>query len=342
MTKETDLAKKIVTAAKRAGFAECGIVLVDEMHAYADAVQKRIELFPDSKPLYEQFASFATPEKTIPWAKSVVICVSWYGKYRMPANLEGQIGKLYCFDGRLDEDSEDFHSTLQFQTELDALGLRWEAKRDFGITAMRWAAAKAGVGVVRKNNFFYSAQGSWCQLHAYVIDQSAELKVESTLKKCPEGCDLCMRACPTGALSEPFQMNGTKCISYLLCLSTVTPGEKIYEKSGKWIYGCDSCQNACPLNKGAWTEEDDFPGLAELAEQISYEKILKMDEDTMRDLFQKKFWYIGPDVIWKWKCNVLNAIRNNFEEKYRPLVESVLNDPREEVREMAKWVLQSV
>ena len=337
MSDELTVARSIVTAAKLSGFTECGIIRINEMRGYLGALQKRIARFPESEPLYRSFRPFATPEEAVPWAKSIAVCVSWYGEYRMPKHLEGLIGKSYCFDERLDEQSKGFRNAKLFEAELEKLGICFQAKRDFGITAMRWAAGKAGIGIIRKNNFFYTAKGSWCHLHAYFIDQDVELKSEPPIKKCPETCDLCMRACPTGALCEPFQTDGTACVSFLLCISTAAPGKKHYDKCGTWIYGCDACQNACPFNKDTLNGETEFPGLSELAAQISYEKILRMDYETMRQLLPQKFWYIKAEEVWKWKCNVLNALRNTRDENAPSLMESALNDPHEEVRNMAKW-----
>ena len=342
MLDESALAKEIWAVAKSSGFTECGIVRTDEMRGYLDALQKRIARFPESEPFYRRFTRFAVPDEIVPWVKSVVICVNWYGEYQMPEHFEGLIGKSYCFDERMDKLSKEYRGAKRFEVELEKMGVRFQAKRDFGITAMRWAAGKAGIGIIRKNNFFYTAKGSWCHLHAYLIDLDVELKNKSEIKKCSESCDLCMRACPTGALCEPFQTDGTKCISFLLCMNTVAPGKKHYDKCGAWIYGCDACQNACPFNKRALTGETEFPGLSELAAQISHEKILSMDYDTMRQLLPQKFWYINPEEVWKWKCNVLNALRNGREEKALPLMESALNDPQEEVRNMAKWAMQAI
>lgn len=336
------LAEEIGAAARSSGFAECGIVRIDEMRGYLDALEKRIARFPGSEAMYRPLARFAAPDEAVAWAKSVVVCVSWYGKYRMPERLEGLIGKSYCFDERVDEQSEGYRSAQRLEAELDRMNIRHQARTDFGITAMRWAAAKAGIGIIRRNNFFYTAAGSYCHLHAYLIDRSLELKSEPEIKKCPENCGLCMRACPTGALREPFQTDGTTCVSFLLCRGTAAPGKKHYNECGTWIYGCDACQDACPFNRRASAGEAEFPGLAELAAEISYEKILGMDYEEMGRLLPRKFWYIKPEELWKWKCNVLNALRNTGDKDDLPLVELALDDSHEEVRAMAKWAMETI
>jgi epoxyqueuosine reductase len=140
----------------------------------------------------------------------------------------------------------------------------------------------------------------------------------------------------------PFQMNGVTCVSFLTTFAACAPDKPYYNQCGTWIFGCDACQDACPFNAAAWSEEEEFPGLKELAEKISYEQILSLDEPDLRCLLAEKFWYIKPDKIWKWKCNVLNAMNNNFEEKYLSHIEPAMHDTRKEVREMARWVYESV
>ena len=89
------------------------------------------------------------------------------------------------------------------------------------MTALRWAALKAGLGIIRKNNFFYSDSGSWVYLEAWLIDQELTLKENTNLKNCPPNCNLCIKACRTNSLSEPYMMNRSTCIS---CLTTGKDG----------------------------------------------------------------------------------------------------------------------
>lgn len=340
---DLELAETIRKAALDCGFDACGIIKTNEMHGYAAAIDERIAHFPDAKPMFAYFSFFARPEEYIPWAKSIVVCTRSFDKYRIPENLRGIIAKYFCVDTRKDELSKENQETLRFEKFLTNLGLTHAAKHDYGITALRWAGAKAGIGIVRKNNFFYTEKGPWNFLEAFAIDRELELKNNSSIKKCPEKCAMCIEVCPTGSLSKPFQMNCFSCVAFLTSRSTCAPGKDHYDKCGSWIFGCDVCQDVCPFNKKKdWDSGEDFPGLEELAGMLSYERILSMDEGTMRGLLSQKFWYIEPDGVWKWKCNVLNAMRNGYDEKYLPHIERAMDDPREEVRDMAKWVFDSV
>lgn len=234
---DSEMAGRIHEAAMAHGFEVCGIVRIAEMAGYAEAIAGRIERYPQSRPMYERLAGLAAPEQNAPWAKSVVVCARSYSRYRLPGHLNGRIGKSYIFDSRKDPRSREHRDSVRFEAALTDMGLRHMVKRDYGITAMRWAAACAGIGMVRKNNFFYTANGSWCALEAFLIDRELELKASPTLKKCPDNCGRCMKACPTGALGEPFQMNGVACVSFLTSRAECAPGKANYDKCGGWIFG---------------------------------------------------------------------------------------------------------
>ncbi|MDY2736946.1 epoxyqueuosine reductase [Intestinibacter sp.] len=204
---------------------------------------------------------------------------------------------------------------------------------------MRWAALKAGLGIIRKNNFFYSNSGSWVKLEAWIIDKELELKPDVQIKKCPTNCNLCVKSCPTNSLAEPYMTNRSTCVS---CLTTFEgwdmPNEKYKKEIDSWVFGCDICQDVCPFNKDKWTEDEDFPGLEELSEHISLEKIIEMDYEFLKDVMNPKFWYISKDDVWRWKTNALNAMLNNYEPKYNKYIDMALHDENEKVREMASYV----
>jgi epoxyqueuosine reductase len=134
-------------------------------------------------------------------------------------------------------------------------------------------------------------------------------------------------------------MNRLTCVS---CLTTFEgwdmPNEPHNQEIGGWIFGCDVCQDVCPFNKGKWTEDETFPGLAELGERISLEKIIEMDYGFLENVMAKKFWYIGKDKVSRWKINALNAMRNGYQESYAPYIEKACGDPHPEVRRAAEWV----
>ncbi|MEQ8156496.1 MAG: 4Fe-4S double cluster binding domain-containing protein [Clostridiaceae bacterium] len=339
----TLLEEQIRNEAIKMGYEKCGIIKISQLNGFEDKLNERIVRIPETKGFYKGLYRFAHLQDTHPWAKSIVICVRRYGKYHIPEHLKGMIAKYYLVDGRKDENSKDFQDSLNFEKYLHDLGLRAENERKFGLTPLRFAAMKAGLGIVRKNNFFYTENGSWVYLEAWLIDKEIESIEVPKVKKCAEGCALCIKACPSTSLSDAYTMNPLACVS---CITTFMgrdmPNEKYREEIGNWVYGCDACQDACPMNKNRWKETEEFPNLQELSEHISLEKILKMEYSFLEQVMQPKFWYIDKADVWKWKVNAINAMVNDFRFEYREPILYACNDSNLKVREMAEWAIEKL
>ena len=337
------LALQIKNAALEMGYEKCGIIKMSDIDGYEEKLDERIERTPQAKGFYQSQYRFVQAQDTHPWAKSIVICVRRYGKYNIPEHLKGIIAKYYLVDSRADENSKDFQDSLKFEKYMQDIGLRAETERKFGLTALRFAAMKAGLGMVRRNNFFYTENGSWVYLEAWLIDKELESIETPALKSCSDKCNLCIKACPSASLSEPYTMNPIACVS---CITTFMgrdmPNERFRKEIGDWVYGCDACQDACPMNKNRWTEAEEFPYLEELSQQISLEKIIKMDYDFLENVMQPKFWYIPKQDVWKWKVNTINAMVNNYTEEYKESIYEACNDKHEKVREMAEWAIHKL
>lgn len=287
--------------------------------------------------------SFADPAKQYPWAKSVIICAYWYGKYKIPSELKTHYAKYYLVDSRTNRDSEGYQLTDAFLSYLEGTGLRVATKRKFGITALRWAAMKAGIGLIRRNNFFYTEKGSWQYLEAFLVDESLEYREKCTLKPCPDKCNLCVKACPTKSLIKPYMMSRNTCVS---CLTTWDgwdmPHEPRREKIGGWVYGCDVCQEVCPYNRNKWSEEEEFPGLSDMAAHLTLSELVQSDYEYLREVLQSQLFYIPEDKLWRYKVNALNVMLNEYQEAYLPAIKAALSDTYREVREMAQFVLSEL
>ena len=340
---DMELSRIIRTKALELGYDACGIIKAGAMEDYAAALDQRIERFPDTKKQLEPFYPARNAEDYA-WAKSVVICSRWYGKYHIPEHLKSRIGKMYLTDARTAHDSDERRSSRAFKEFLsEDLGFKAKNSSAFGLPGLRWAAMKAGIGVIRKNNFFYNEKGSYIYLEAWLIDKELELIVQPVIKPCPEKCEICIKQCPTASLAEPYAMNYNTCVS---CITTWEgwdlPHDPHRHQVGGWIYGCDICQDVCPLNQRAWIEELEFPGLKELSRAISLEQIIAMDYDFLREVMNAKFFYIGKQHVWKWKTNALNAMLNDYQPGYRASIELAGEDEDERVRTMADWVKEQI
>lgn len=332
-----NLAVTIRNKALELGFDSCGIIKVDAVRDYADRLEERMKLCPESRPFYENLFKYAYPRQTYDWARSIIVCAFRYGKYRIPEGVSGLIGKFYLYDYHLQKYSKEFSNAALFESYLQEAGLKTVRNEIAGIAAARWAAFKAGLGAIRKNNFFYTRHGSWIMFETWLTDQEMECSETEVLPPCPDNCTKCIDACPTGALAGPYETNAVECMTFLTCWVKDSAPEHLRDKMGTWLYGCDACQDACPMNKGKWDEEEDYPNLDELVNYIGIEKMFQMDEETFSKHIQPKFWYINQDRVWLWKCNTIRAMANSYEAKYGDYIRQACHDSNENVREMAVW-----
>jgi len=315
------------------GYDLCGVIPVDSLKEYATHLDKRVERFPKSRHLYEKLYALGSPEKKEKWAKSIVVCVRRYNKYKIPPEINKYFGKMYLFDGRLTY-SDEYKSAALFEEHLRNLGITFFKDA----TAARLAAVKAGLGKFGRNNFLYTRYGSWVYVDTWTVNMELEYDgpVETT-QACPKNCRKCIDACPTRALSEPFAMDRGACIAHLSYFSSGLPSEEIRDQMGAWLYGCDVCQDVCPKNRNKWVGEREFPGLDSISGLLTPEKIAEMDKKTFLEVIQPRFWYIDKENIWLWKCNAIRAMANSHDAKYRPYIRQALRDSDENVRIVASW-----
>lgn len=165
----------IVDKAIELGFDKCGIIPVEMMSGYEMRLEERMEHFPQTQDKYAPFRSFVHLQNHYPWAKAIVIVSFWYGKYRIPNNVQDHVAKYYLTDGRRDPNSQGYQASTAFEKYLTDSGFQVATDRDFGITALRWAGMQAGIGIIRKNNFFYTERGSYQYLEAFLIDQPLQI-----------------------------------------------------------------------------------------------------------------------------------------------------------------------
>ena len=157
----------------------------------------------------------------------------------------------------------DYHVALRARLESLAADLRDAglpagevAYVDDRPLAERALAARGGLGWIGKNTnlLTHAPAGSWVFLGA--ILSSAELPVDEPVRTNCGSCTRCLVGCPTGALVAPQTIDARRCISYLTIEhpGVLDPWEAT--ALGDWIFGCDVCQEVCPVNADA---DDDGP-----------------------------------------------------------------------------------
>lgn len=117
------------------------------------------------------------------------------------------------------------------------------------ILEREWAEA-AGIGWIGKNTMILHHElGSFFFLGEIIT--TMELAPTGPVADHCGNCTRCLDACPTGALTAPYQMDARKCISYLTIEHRADIDPSLQPQMGDWLYGCDICQDVCPYNRKA-------------------------------------------------------------------------------------------
>jgi len=304
--KSDELATKIKALAREAGYDDCGVTTAEPFEGFRRGVEKRIAQFPELCEKYEPMLARVDVRGKNPWAKSIVVCIRHYGKYRSPKGLAGRIGRNYLFDRRCSQ-NPDFEMPGRFGESLKEQGLRIRK----GGCPDRWAAARAGVAAFGKNNFAISPKfGSWINIETWLVDAELPADEPTFEAPCPENCSACIRACPTGALVCKRSMRLDRCIAHLTYGDCGEIDAELWEQMGEWIYGCDLCQQVCPQNRGRWSEDLPAPWLENVAGQLQPGALAEMDEQTYREVVHPLFWYIPDDEagLERWRRNAARAL----------------------------------
>ena len=292
----TLLAQEIHDKALACGYDDCGIVPLDALDFYKERMIKRLEDVPESKKVYAHSNAFLTLKENYPWAQSIVVCTEYFGAYKFPASLQKRYAKGLLLSLANIPDGVEVKQRRSFETWFNDKNIRFiggETAKPTGVVPLRPASVAAGLGIYRKNNFFYGLKGSNYELVAYLIDQPCEYIRHLEIPPCPETCDLCQQKCKTKSLSAPFTMNPLTCVSYINTFGDGKLPEGVTEDMlEEWILGCENCQDCCPFNKNHdWSIGKDYPGLDALELILQPEYILKASDKEIIEKLIPKFCF---------------------------------------------------
>jgi epoxyqueuosine reductase len=161
----------------------------------------------------------------------------------------------------------------------------------------RGFAYASGIGFFGKNNMLIiPGYGSYFYLAEIFTTAPLELPQVKPMQSPCGSCTLCVEACPTGALEKPFSLDASRCLSYLSIEYKGDLPETFGPKMGRWFFGCDRCQEACPFNGGEVSTEISLP---------LTEAFLNMEKDDFRKRYGRTA--LGRVGLEKLKANVRAA-----------------------------------
>jgi epoxyqueuosine reductase len=147
-------------------------------------------------------------------------------------------------------------------------------------------AQRSGIGWQGKNtNLLTKRTGSYFFLAEIILD--VELEYDSPVKDYCGTCTKCIDACPTDAIYEPYKVDGSKCISYFTIeLKDEQLPAEMKGKFENWMFGCDICQQVCPINSQA--QKHNEPLFEPLPELLSMDTAdwQNLQEETFKTLFK--------------------------------------------------------
>ncbi|HEY4845593.1 MAG TPA: tRNA epoxyqueuosine(34) reductase QueG [Candidatus Dormibacteraeota bacterium] len=211
---------------------------------------------------------------------------------------------------------------------------------DHGWMLDRAAAARAGLGWLGKNtNLLIPGVGSNVLLAEIVT--SADLEPDRPLTKSCGGCDACMRVCPTGALVAPGVLDNRRCISFWTIEHRGVIPLDIRPLIGDWIFGCDLCQEICPVNVSPRAAAPDAAALDAFGPTIEarprLEELLELDEERFRARFRgSALWRTRRSGLLRNACIALGNIADRGSV---PALAGALEDREPLVRGHAAWAL---
>jgi epoxyqueuosine reductase len=311
------------------------------------------------------------------WARSAIVCFAGYhsdaplSTATCDAQTGAEIGPeagwiaRYAWSSRRDEKGSrrpsDYHKVLLMRLHTLEAGLRDEIASthtpsahqaaeietrcyvDTGPVVERALATAAGLGWTGKNTcLIHPRLGSFGFLAVLLTSLPIASESTATLPH-PDRCGTCTRcidACPTNALDAPYQMNASRCISYLTIEHKGLISEELMGGMGRQVFGCDICQDVCPWNRKAPIATDSqMQPRPELVNPL-LEWLAAMDQAEFESRFNgSPVRRAGFDGL---RRNVAIAMGNSGLKRFVPVLENWSGTAEEGLRTAAQWALRKL
>ena len=210
---------------------------------------------------------------------------------------------------------------------------------DTGPVIERIFAKYAGIGWIGKNTCVLNEElGSW--LFLGVMLTSLALTPDLPPADRCGTCTRCLDACPTNAFPASYQLDATKCISYLTIEKRGAIPVELREGIGRQVFGCDICQDVCPWNRNApVTSTPEFEPRPRLV-NADLDWLARLSLEEFREVFRgtpvKRAKHNGL------LRNVAIAMGNSGEEQFLPILEELSHHSDAHVAEAADWALRRI
>ncbi len=278
-------AELIKEEARRLGFLSCGIseaTFLEEEAPRLEAWLKR-GMHGEMAYMENHFDKRLDPRKLVPGAKSVISLLYNYFPAKLQREDTYKISK-YAY-------GEDYHFVLKRKLKALLAYIHEEIGEVHGrafvdsapVLDKAWAA-RSGLGWIGKHSNLLTRQvGSFFFIAELIID--LDLASDAPVTDHCGTCTACLDACPTGAIVQPYVVDGSRCISYFTIeLKNEIPAafKGAYED---WIFGCDVCKDVCPWNRFSQPHQE--PAFTPNPELLEFDK--RQWEEITETVFRRVF-----------------------------------------------------
>jgi len=247
-----ELTLLIKSSAYELDFSFCGVSKADYLKDEAVKLKNWLDKKKHGQMTYMQnnFEKRLNPGLLVENAKSIIsVLLNYYPKTKLTTENNYKIAK-YAY-------GKDYHFVLKNKLhKLISIIENNTGKRncrafvDSAPVMEKTWAQKSGLGWIGKNTCLINKNiGSFFFIGQIIID--FELNYDKPgINYCGD-CTKCIDACPTGAITKPFEIDANKCISYLTIEYKNKLPDELKNKFNDWVFGCDICQDVCPWNRFA-------------------------------------------------------------------------------------------
>jgi epoxyqueuosine reductase len=298
----------------------------------------------------------ADPQKVLPGAKSVIcLAASYASSDECRVTSGGKSASVPCRSSLVTRDAviaryarfADYHDVLgerlknltAFVNQLGGAQTRSLWYVDTGPLLERDFAQRAGLGFVGKHTNVISRRlGNWIFLAEILT--TLELEPDTPERNHCGKCSLCLSACPTNAITAPFQLDARKCISYLTIELKGAIPVALRPAIGNRIFGCDDCLAVCPWNRFAREGRLMQPHARADLQPPDLLELLRLDDAG----FKSKF--AGTPMLRTKRRgllrNVCVALGNVGDKSALPVLEKAARDPEPLIAGHARWAMEQI
>jgi epoxyqueuosine reductase len=283
------------------------------------------------------------PQLVLAGAKSVICLAASYQndnpRFETQNPKSGIIARYARFDDYHDVLGERMKQLAAFLNQLGGGNTRSLWYVDTGPILERDFAQRAGIGFIGKHtNLISRKSGNWIFLAEILT--TLEFEPDAPEQNHCGKCTRCITACPTNAITAPFELDARRCISYLTIELKGSIPSEFRRAIGNRIYGCDDCLAVCPWNRFAREGQLMKRHAREDLQEPDLIGLLQMDEAGFKSRFA------GTPLLRTKRRgllrNVCVALGNVGDESALPHLQKAAGDPEKLIREHAHWAISEI